>query len=251
MIDADSFWVDGYFEETFLDSDRRGDAASVKLMGYPQILRGHVESFARGINVANATPSGWASRRSTRSSPSSGSPSASRSESTSICPDDVRLVAGLTATVAIDSGASAAAPNAPATAKPNVSTAAPISSPPRAASPVVVPGAGEAYPLRAGRGRSRSHAAWPAGTGRQSRIGRRLALERGAGSPKRGGRGRGLAAAVGGMDAATAEADEILSDKTFDDLLNLTDPASLVPQPMRAPETLRRRGRVWRRHERR
>ncbi len=25
-------------------------------MGYPQLLRGHVDSFARGINVANAQP---------------------------------------------------------------------------------------------------------------------------------------------------------------------------------------------------
>jgi RND family efflux transporter MFP subunit len=54
LVDADSFWVDGYFEETSLDRIQVGDPAKVKLMGYHQIIRGHVGSIARGINVANA-----------------------------------------------------------------------------------------------------------------------------------------------------------------------------------------------------
>jgi len=58
VVDADSFWVDGYFEETNLDRIRVGDPASVKLMGYSEIVRGHVHSIARGINVANAQPNG-------------------------------------------------------------------------------------------------------------------------------------------------------------------------------------------------
>ena len=58
VVDADSFWVDGYFEETNLEPIRVGDPASVKLMGYSQIVRGHVDSIARGINVANAQPNG-------------------------------------------------------------------------------------------------------------------------------------------------------------------------------------------------
>jgi multidrug resistance efflux pump len=58
LVDADSFWVDGYFEETNLDPIQVGDPASVKLMGYSQIVRGHVGSIARGINVANAQPNG-------------------------------------------------------------------------------------------------------------------------------------------------------------------------------------------------
>jgi RND family efflux transporter MFP subunit len=58
LVDADSFWVDGYFEETNLEPIRVGDPASVKLMGYTQIVRGHVGSIARGINVANAQPNG-------------------------------------------------------------------------------------------------------------------------------------------------------------------------------------------------
>ena len=56
VVDADSFWVDGYFEETNLEPIRVGDPASVKLMGYSQIVRGHVDSIARAINVPNAQP---------------------------------------------------------------------------------------------------------------------------------------------------------------------------------------------------
>jgi len=58
VVDADSFWVDGYFEETNLDRIQVGDPANVKLMGYSQIVRGHIGSIARGINVANAQPNG-------------------------------------------------------------------------------------------------------------------------------------------------------------------------------------------------
>ena len=58
LVDANSFWVDGYFEETNLEPIQVGDPASIKLMGYHQIVRGHVGSIARGINVANAQPNG-------------------------------------------------------------------------------------------------------------------------------------------------------------------------------------------------
>jgi multidrug resistance efflux pump len=56
VVDADSFWIDGYFEEINLDGIQVGDPAEVKLMGYRQIIPGHVDSIARGINVANAQP---------------------------------------------------------------------------------------------------------------------------------------------------------------------------------------------------
>jgi multidrug resistance efflux pump len=56
LVDADSFWVDGYFEETNLAPIRVGDSAQIKLMGHDQIVRGHVDSIARAINVANAQP---------------------------------------------------------------------------------------------------------------------------------------------------------------------------------------------------
>ena len=58
LVDANSFWVDGYFEETSLDPIHVGDPAEIKLMGYPEILHGHVDSIARAINVANAQPNG-------------------------------------------------------------------------------------------------------------------------------------------------------------------------------------------------
>ena len=58
IVNADSFWVDGYFEETILGPVHVGDPAEIKLMGYRQIVRGHVDSIARAINVANAQPNG-------------------------------------------------------------------------------------------------------------------------------------------------------------------------------------------------
>jgi RND family efflux transporter MFP subunit len=58
LTDANSFWVDGYFEETGVAPIQVGNPAEVKLMGYSQIVRGHVESIARAINVANAQPNG-------------------------------------------------------------------------------------------------------------------------------------------------------------------------------------------------
>jgi multidrug resistance efflux pump len=56
IVDANSFWVDGYFEETNLAPIRVGDPARIKLMGYSEIVRGHVDSIARAINVSNAQP---------------------------------------------------------------------------------------------------------------------------------------------------------------------------------------------------
>ncbi len=56
LVDADSFWVDGYFEEINLGSIHVGAPAEVKLMGYSQTVRGHVDSIARAINVSNAQP---------------------------------------------------------------------------------------------------------------------------------------------------------------------------------------------------
>jgi multidrug resistance efflux pump len=56
LVDADSFWVDGYFEETNLAPIHVGDSAQINLMGRDQIVRGHVDSIARAINVANAQP---------------------------------------------------------------------------------------------------------------------------------------------------------------------------------------------------
>jgi multidrug resistance efflux pump len=49
IIDSDTFRVDGYFEETKLRNVHVGDRASVRLIGDPRVLTGHVESIASGI----------------------------------------------------------------------------------------------------------------------------------------------------------------------------------------------------------
>src|SRR6202021_1554564 len=56
LVDTDSFWVDASFEETSLGRIHEGDPATVKLMGYSQLVRGHVAGVARGINIPNAQP---------------------------------------------------------------------------------------------------------------------------------------------------------------------------------------------------
>ena len=103
VVDANSFWIDGYFEETNVAPIQVGDRVGIKLMGYSQIVRGHVDSIAREINVANAQPNGqgiatvnpiftWvrlAQRIPVRIS-------------IDRVPKDLVLVAGMTATVQID-----------------------------------------------------------------------------------------------------------------------------------------------------
>ncbi len=54
IVDSDSFWVDAYFEETSITRIRPGATASIKLMGYPKVVKGRVASRARAIDVANA-----------------------------------------------------------------------------------------------------------------------------------------------------------------------------------------------------
>jgi multidrug resistance efflux pump len=103
IVNADSFWVDAYFEETQLASVHEGDPAKIKLMGYSQIGRGEVAGVARGINVPNARPdqAGLATvnpiftwvRLAQRV------PVRIRIDQV---PEGARLVAGMTATVQID-----------------------------------------------------------------------------------------------------------------------------------------------------
>lgn len=53
IVDAHSFWVVGYFEETKLRHIRVGNSAQVALMGYDPVLTGHVESIGHGIGDNN------------------------------------------------------------------------------------------------------------------------------------------------------------------------------------------------------
>ncbi len=103
LVDSDSYWVDGYFEESNLASIREGDPAKVKLMGYSQIVTGHVGSIARGINVPNAQPdqAGLASVNPIFTWVRLAQRIPVRIDIDKV-PDGVRLVAGMTATVEID-----------------------------------------------------------------------------------------------------------------------------------------------------
>ena len=104
LVDADSFWVDGYFEETSLGRIHDGDPATVKLMGYSQLVRGHVGGVARGINIPNALPdsAGLASVNPIFTWVRLAQRVPVRIHIDQV-PDGVRLVAGLTGTVQIDS----------------------------------------------------------------------------------------------------------------------------------------------------
>jgi multidrug resistance efflux pump len=57
VVDSDSYWIDGYFEETKMAHIHVGDAAEATLMGYPAPIRGRVESITRGIATGDAAPS--------------------------------------------------------------------------------------------------------------------------------------------------------------------------------------------------
>ena len=54
IIDTDSYWIDGYFEETKLARVCIGDRVEAKLMGYAEPILGHVTSVTRGIGVSDA-----------------------------------------------------------------------------------------------------------------------------------------------------------------------------------------------------
>src|SRR6202166_1313325 len=103
LVDSDSFWIDGYFEETNLGKIHDGDPATIKLMGHSQLIRGHVGRVARGINIPHVAPDA--------AGLSTGHPIftwvrlAQRVPvriRVDQVPDGVRLVAGMTATVQID-----------------------------------------------------------------------------------------------------------------------------------------------------
>jgi multidrug resistance efflux pump len=103
IVDADSFWVDGYFEETSLGRIHDSDLATVKLMGYSERVRGHVGGVARGINIPNAQPdqAGLASVNPIFTWVRLAQRVPVRIHIDQV-PNGVRLVAGMTATVQID-----------------------------------------------------------------------------------------------------------------------------------------------------
>ncbi len=54
VIDSDSYWIDGYFEETKMARLCVGDRVEAKLMGYAPPIVGRVSTVTRGIGVSNA-----------------------------------------------------------------------------------------------------------------------------------------------------------------------------------------------------
>jgi multidrug resistance efflux pump len=103
LVDANSFWVDAYFEETSLGKIHDGDAATVKLIGYSQTIHGHVGGVARGIDIPNVQPdqAGLASVNPIFTWVRLAQRVPVRIHIDQV-PDGVRLVAGITATVEID-----------------------------------------------------------------------------------------------------------------------------------------------------
>ena len=104
LVDADSFWVDGYFEETNLEAIHDGIlAVRSSSWAIASLVRGHVDSISRGINVPNAqpTPMDWR-----RVNPIFTFVRLAQRIPVRIhldeVPDGVRLVAGITATVQIN-----------------------------------------------------------------------------------------------------------------------------------------------------
>ncbi|MFT3800415.1 MAG: HlyD family secretion protein [Burkholderiaceae bacterium] len=104
IVDQDSFYVAGYFEETKLSQMRIGMPATIHLMGEDRAIRGHVEGLAAGIEdrervtstgtlLANVNPTfSWvrlAQRVPVRIAIDE-------------VPQDLTLIAGRTATVVVD-----------------------------------------------------------------------------------------------------------------------------------------------------
>jgi multidrug resistance efflux pump len=103
VVNSDSYWVDAYFEETELGRIQRGNAATIKLMGYSPLLRGRVQGLSRGINVPNAQPdaSGLASVNPIFTFVRLAQRVPVRIHIDEV-PEGVELVAGLTATVQVE-----------------------------------------------------------------------------------------------------------------------------------------------------
>jgi multidrug resistance efflux pump len=103
VVDADSYWVDAYFEETQLASIHDGDPVRIKLMGNSQVITGEVAGVARGINVSNAQPNqqGLATVNPIFTWVRLAQRVPVRIRIKHV-PEGVRLVAGLTATVQVD-----------------------------------------------------------------------------------------------------------------------------------------------------
>jgi multidrug resistance efflux pump len=122
VVDSSSFYVEGYFEETKLPGIALGDRADVTLMGTRAPIHGRVESIATGIADRDRTTS---ANMLPNVNPTFNWVRLAQRIPVRIAldpvPANVRLVAGLTATVKIVPAVATPAPAAPApVAKPVV-----------------------------------------------------------------------------------------------------------------------------------
>lgn len=58
LVDRNSYYAEGYFEETKLPNIEEGDRATVRLMSDDEVLEGHVQSISRGIEDRERTTGG-------------------------------------------------------------------------------------------------------------------------------------------------------------------------------------------------
>ena len=112
ILDSDSFWISGYFEETKLSGIRIGDPALAALMGYRDPIQGHVESIARGINTPNTDPGaqGLASVSPVFTWVRLAQRIPVRIHIDKV-PDTIHLAAGMTASVTVGAGVSPTSPH--------------------------------------------------------------------------------------------------------------------------------------------
>ena len=261
VVNSDSFWVDAYFEETALGRIHEGDAATIKLMGYTPLLRGRVEGLSRGINVPNAAPdaSGLATVNPIFTFVRLAQRVPVRIRIDEV-PEGVKLVAGLTATVQIESFKAPPLP-APAPASSSLSEAAPEPAPAQPpgdrelgtapARPPVQPALAAAptaaAPNSSARGLAvplppspKAEAAAAAASADLKTLQEQIAANPPSGAPSPSAAPKGRAAAV-----ADAIAPSEYLGQTFD--LEGGDSITPAPRP-RSPDSLRRRARSKWRH---
>ncbi len=105
LVDQDSFYVEGYFEETKLPAIQIGNRARITLMGQGKTLEGHVDSISGGIDDRERTTG---SKLLKKVNPAFNWVRLVQRIPVRIAlekiPEDVRLVAGLTATIEILAG---------------------------------------------------------------------------------------------------------------------------------------------------
>jgi multidrug resistance efflux pump len=105
LVDSDSFWIVGYFEETKLSRIHEGDYAHVRLMGWGPEIAGHVESISRAIadDNSDANPDGLANVNPIFTWVRLAQRLPVRIKIDHV-PDEVTIAAGQTCTIVLDSG---------------------------------------------------------------------------------------------------------------------------------------------------